>query len=100
MLGLTDVPCIAFYRSNDLVIIPVLDEKLEVSKETHSEEAKVTKESITEVKTNQLPLIHDELYIETRPLTTTRRRSSTKTDQADDSLNDSSIPTNEEISKT
>ena len=61
--------------TDDLVIIPVLGEKLEVSKETHSEEAKVIKESITEVKTNQLPLIHDELYIETRPLTDTRERS-------------------------
>jgi uncharacterized protein (TIGR02271 family) len=83
--------------TDDLVIIPVLGEKLEVSKETHSEEAKVIKESITEVKTNQLPLIHDELYIETRPLTSTRERSSTEINQAEDSLNDSSIPTNEEI---
>jgi uncharacterized protein (TIGR02271 family) len=83
--------------TDDLVIIPVLGEKLEVLKETHSEEAKVMKESITEVKTNQLPLIHDELYIETRPPTNTRGRSSTEIDQAEDSLNDSSIPTNEEI---
>jgi uncharacterized protein (TIGR02271 family) len=83
--------------TDDLVIIPVLGEKLEVSKETRSEEAKVIKESITEVKTNQLPLIHDELYIETRPLTSNLERSSTAIDQAEDSLNDSSIPTNEEI---
>ena len=55
------------------------------------------KESITEVKTNQLSLIHDELYIETRPLTNNLKRSSTEIDQAEDSLNDSSIPTNEEI---
>jgi uncharacterized protein (TIGR02271 family) len=83
--------------TDDLVIIPVLGEKLEVSKETHSEEAKVIKESITEVKTNQLPLVHDELYIETRSLTNTQERSSTEVDPTEDSLNDSSIPTNEEI---
>ena len=58
--------------TDDLVIIPVLGEKLEVSKETRSEEAKVIKESITEVKTNQLQLVHDEPYIEIRTLTNTR----------------------------
>jgi uncharacterized protein (TIGR02271 family) len=83
--------------TDDLVIIPVLGETLEVSKETHSEEAKVIKGSTTELKTNQLPLIHDELYIETRPLTNTRGRSSTEIDQEENSLNDSSIPPNEEI---
>jgi hypothetical protein len=83
--------------TDDLVIIPVLDEKLEISKETHSEEAKVIKESLTEVKTNQLPLIHDELNIETRPLTDARERINTEKDQTEESLNDSSIPTNEEI---
>jgi uncharacterized protein (TIGR02271 family) len=83
--------------TDDLVIIPVLGEKLEVTKETHSEEAKVIKESITEVKTNQLPLIHDELNIETRPLTDTRERINTQKDQAEEPLNDSSIPANEEV---
>jgi uncharacterized protein (TIGR02271 family) len=82
--------------TDDLVTIPVLGEKLEISKKTHSEEAKVIKESTTEVKTNQLPLVRDELYIETRSITNTRQRSDTEVDSAD-SLNDSNIPTNEEI---
>ncbi len=83
--------------TDDLVIIPVLAEKLEVSKETHSEEAKVIKESITEVQTNQLSLIRDELNIETRPLTDTQELINTEKDPAEEPLNDSSIPSNEEV---
>lgn len=84
--------------TDDLVIIPVLAEKLEVSKKTHSEEAKVIKEPITEVKTNQLPLIHDKLYIEIRSLIDTREGISTeKVHQAEESPIESNFPTNEEV---
>lgn len=71
---------------------------MEVSKKTHSEEAKVIKEPITEVKTNQLPLIHDKLYIEIRSLIDTREGISTeKVHQTEESPIESNFPTNEEV---
>jgi uncharacterized protein (TIGR02271 family) len=54
--------------TDDLVIIPVMAERLDVSKKAYSQEAKIIKESITETKTTEVPLMHDELYIETRPI--------------------------------
>src|ERR687889_1434852 len=54
--------------TDDLIIIPVMAERLDVSKKTYSQEAKIIKESITETKTTEVQLVHDELYIETRPI--------------------------------
>jgi uncharacterized protein (TIGR02271 family) len=54
--------------SGDLVIVPVMAERLEVTKKESSQEARIIKEAITEVKTVEVPLAHDELYIETRPV--------------------------------
>lgn len=52
--------------TDDLTIVPIMAERLAVTKKTR--EAKITKESITEIKTNEVRLAHDELYIETRPI--------------------------------
>jgi stress response protein YsnF len=54
--------------TDDLIIIPVMAERLDVSKKTYSQEAKIIKESITETKTTEVQLVHDELYVETRPI--------------------------------
>ena len=54
--------------SDDLIIIPVIAEKLQVDKTVFVQEAKIIKEPITDVKTAQVSLLHEELYIETRPL--------------------------------
>jgi uncharacterized protein (TIGR02271 family) len=53
--------------TDDLTIVPIMAERLGVTKKTGTQEAKITKESITEIKTNEVQLAHDELYIETRP---------------------------------
>ena len=54
--------------TDDLAIIPVMAERLDVSKKAYSQEAKIIKESITDTKTTEVQLVHDELYIETRPI--------------------------------
>jgi stress response protein YsnF len=54
--------------TDDLVIIPVMAERLDVSKKAYSQEAKIIKESITDTKTTEVQLVHEELYIETRPI--------------------------------
>ena len=43
-------------------------ERLDVIKKVSSQETKIIKESITEIKAVEVPLAHDELYIETRPM--------------------------------
>ena len=82
--------------TDDLVIVPVMAERLDVSKNTYSQEAKIIKQSITETKTTEVPLMHDELYIETRPISEYEDASTAKGYQVDTSSVQSDIPTKEE----
>ena len=82
--------------TDDLVIIPVMAERLDVSKNAYSQEAKIIKESITETKTTEIPLVHDELYIETRPISEYEDASTAKGYQTDTSSVQPDIPTEEE----
>ena len=82
--------------TDDLVIVPVMAERLDVSKNAYSQEAKIIKQSITETKTTEVPLMHDELYIETRPISEYEDASTTKGYQVDTSSVQSDIPTKEE----
>ena len=83
--------------TDDLVIVPVMAERLDVSKNAYSQEAKIIKQSITETKTTEVPLMHDELYIETRPISENEEdASTTKGYQVDTSSVQSDIPTEEE----
>ena len=54
--------------TDDLIIVPVMAERLDVAKIVSSQEVKIIKESVTEIKAVEVPLAHDELYIETRPI--------------------------------
>ena len=46
--------------------VPLIDEKLDVSKENQQSQAKITKEPVKETKTVQVPLTHENVTIETR----------------------------------
>jgi uncharacterized protein (TIGR02271 family) len=87
--------------TDDLVIIPVMAERLDVSKKAYSQEAKIIKESITDTKTTEVQLVHEELYIETRPISqeeeevSTAKGYQTKTSSSSSSVQ-SDIPTEEE----
>ena len=91
--------------TDDLVIIPVMAERLDVSKKAYSQEAKIIKESITDTKTTEVQLVHDELYIETRPISQEEEVSTAKGYQTNTSSSSSlvspssvqsDIPTEEE----
>ena len=82
--------------ADDLVIIPVMAERLDVSKNTYTQEAKIIKESITETKITEVPLVHDELYIETRPISEEEQASTAKEYQTETSSVQTDIPTAEE----
>jgi conserved domain len=49
------------------VCVPVMEERLNVSKEESTEDATVTKEPVTETKTIEIPVTHEEITIEKRP---------------------------------
>ncbi|HZC50679.1 MAG TPA: YsnF/AvaK domain-containing protein [Nitrososphaeraceae archaeon] len=91
--------------TDDLVIIPVMAERLDVSKKAYSQEAKIIKESITDTKTTEVQLVHDELYIETRPISQEEEVSTAKGYQTNTSSSSlvspssvqSDIPTEEEV---
>src|ERR671914_1654094 len=65
--------------------IPLIEERLNVSKNTSTSEATITKEPVTETKTVEVPVTHEELTVERRPAgesssTTTERPVQSKTD--------------------
>jgi uncharacterized protein (TIGR02271 family) len=65
--------------------IPLIEERLNVSKSTSTSEATITKEPVTETTTVEVPVTHDELTVERRPAgesssTTTERPVQSKTD--------------------
>jgi uncharacterized protein (TIGR02271 family) len=49
------------------IIVPVIEEKLHVSKKIITDEATIIKEPVTETKTIEVPLMHEEIVIEKRP---------------------------------
>ena len=82
--------------------IPVLAERLEVSKTESSAEATVIKEPIVETKTVEVPVTHEEIIIEKRPITDVNTGiTSTSRKEAEavvDSITEINIPLkNEEI---
>ena len=64
--------------------IPLIEERMNVSKSTSTSEATITKEPVTETKTVEVPVTHEELTVERRPAgestTTTERPVQSKTD--------------------
>jgi uncharacterized protein (TIGR02271 family) len=57
--------------------IPVIEEKLDVSKKETMQEAKIIKEPIKETQTAEVELMHEELIIEKHPVDKTSPSSST-----------------------
>ncbi|HET6799703.1 MAG TPA: YsnF/AvaK domain-containing protein, partial [Nitrososphaeraceae archaeon] len=47
--------------------VPLIEERVNVSKRESTEEANVTKEPVTETKTVEVPVTHEEITIEKRP---------------------------------
>jgi len=65
--------------------IPLIEERLNVSKSTSTSEATITKEPVTETKTVEVPVTHEELTVERRSpsessSSTTERPVQSKTD--------------------
>ena len=56
-------------REEDEKIIPIMAEKLDIAKTEVEDEVIITKEPVKDTKTEQIPVMHEELTIEIRPVT-------------------------------
>ena len=56
-------------REEDEKIIPLMAEKLDIAKTEVEDEVIITKEPVKDTKTEQIPVMHEELTIEIRPVT-------------------------------
>ena len=74
--------------------IPLIEERLNVSKSTSTSEATITKEPVTETKTVEVPVTHEELTIERRP--PSESSSSTTTERPVQSKTDTKVQLNKE----
>ncbi len=73
--------------------IPLIEERLNVSKHTSTSETTITKKPVTETKTIEVPVTHEELKVETRPTTS---ESSATTERPVQSETEIKIPLNKE----
>src|SRR5215210_1920955 len=55
------------------MIVPVIEEKINVSKKVITDEATIIKEPVTETKTIEVSLMREEIVIEKRPAATTEQ---------------------------
>ena len=56
--------------------VPLIEERLNVSKQESAQEATITKEPVTEIKTVDVPVMHEEVTIERRPASETTTAAS------------------------
>ncbi len=74
--------------------IPLMSEKLNVSKTKTTSEATITKEPVTETKTVEVPVTHEELTVERRPAS--GQTAATTTDRPVDTRTEVKVPVSKE----
>ena len=90
------------YRTADMpsdieTRIPVIEERLNVTKRVRTDEATITKEPMTETKTMEVPVTHQELRVERRPAS----REATEDERVVQSRSEIKVPlTSEEVEVT
>jgi len=69
-------------KNNDIVI-PLMSEELVVTKREVTDEVIITKKPVTETKTEQVQLIHEEIRIERRPISNSKDSPDSSTTKED-----------------
>jgi uncharacterized protein (TIGR02271 family) len=59
--------------------VPLTEERLDASKRESTKEATITKEPVTETKTVEVPVTHEEISVERKPVSSSSSSSSTTT---------------------
>ena len=70
-------------RKAEETVVPITEERLDASKRESTREATITKEPVTETKTVEVPVTHEEISVERRPAsgsTTAERPVQSKTE--------------------
>ena len=70
-------------RAEETTTVPITEERLDASKRESTREATITKEPVTETKTLEVPVTHEEISVERRPAsgsTTAERPVQSKTE--------------------
>jgi uncharacterized protein (TIGR02271 family) len=80
---------------DSVAIIPVIEERLNVSKSESTEEATITKKPVTETKTAEMSVTHEEITVERRP-PSDRRYTSISAESPVDSKTEIKIPLKKE----
>ena len=89
-----------FQRQDLASPIPVIEERLEISKKETIVEAKVIKKPVKETKSVEVELTHEELIIEKRPIDDNTSSSSSTTTTASQSATQSSPLPSEEMTQS
>jgi uncharacterized protein (TIGR02271 family) len=77
-------------RAEEETTVPLTEERLDVSKKASAREATITKEPMTETKSVEVPVTHEEISIERRPASGSS--SSTKADSPVQSRTETKVP--------
>ena len=80
-------------RAEDDERVPITEERLDVQKRTSVQEATIIKEPVTETKTFEVPITHEEISIERRPVS---GNSTTRTEKPVESKTEIKIPLKKE----
>ena len=80
-------------RTEEETTVPLTEERLDVSKKASAREATITKEPMTETKSVEVPVTHEEISIERRPASgSSSSSSSTKADSPVQSRTETKVP--------
>ncbi len=81
--------------------IPLIEERLDVSKRVNTGEVTIAKEPVTETKTVEVPVTHEEVRIERRPSTTSSSTAISEGERPVESRSEIRVPvTSEEVEVT
>ena len=76
--------------------VPVTEERLGVSKSQSTREATITKTPVTETKTVEVPVTHEEISVERRPVSGTSTSAAAATDRPVESEQEIRVPLKQE----
>ena len=94
----TDDNSLSDIKKEEKEVIPLMAEKLDITKTEVTDEVIITKEPVKDTKTEQIPVMHEELTIEIRPVTEDQS-SLSSTSSSSSSDNNTSIEQENETLK-
>jgi uncharacterized protein (TIGR02271 family) len=76
--------------------VPITEERLDASKRESTREATITKEPVTETKTVEVPVTHEEVSVERRPASSSTTTTTTTAERPVQSKTETKVPLKQE----